>query len=99
MDQNKIKKALGLAKVSNKLIYGHHLFEKLSEKKILFIFIAEDMGTSQKEKLINQCLYYKIPYNANAFNRAELAQACGMKTLVAVGIEDHNIYQLIKKYF
>ncbi|ATZ16479.1 ribosomal protein L7Ae-like RNA K-turn-binding protein [Entomoplasma freundtii] len=99
MDHNKVQKALGLAKGSNKLIYGYRLFSAFATMKLRLVIIAHDMGPSQKEKLINQCLHYKVPYDATNFSREELAHATGMKTLVAVGVEDENIYQLIKKYF
>jgi hypothetical protein len=56
------------------------------------------MGATQKKKLLNQCAYYQILVWPDLFTSQEISAACGQKKLVAVGIGDVNILNLIKKY-
>lgn len=98
MDKRKIEQTLGMATKAGALIFGVRLFEAIKKQKVYLVISATDMGASQKKKLTNQCQHYQIPLWDEILSRQEIAQACGKTQVVAVGITDINLFQLIKKY-
>lgn len=73
---------LGIAQRARKTATGEIIFKKFPKNEIKLLVLAEDIGENTKNKLLNKCEYYGVPYSF--MNAAEFAELMGNRKAVAI---------------
>ncbi|ATG97456.1 L7Ae/L30e/S12e/Gadd45 family ribosomal protein [Mesoplasma lactucae] len=100
-NKEKLLNAIGLAIRANQVVYGQRLLEKITKDQVYVVIIADDMGTTQKKKLLNKASFYKIEVLDELISKPELNKLLNKDKefeISAIGITDKNLANLIKSY-
>lgn len=77
MTQQKALNLLGLATRARKLISGEdQVLQAIQKQKATLVIVTKDISPKSKDKLMNKCAYYEIPF-AQEFLSDELSLAIG----------------------
>lgn len=82
---------LGLACRARQVVSGETAMKKLCAKQAYLMILADDMGENGKQKLLNKCHYYEVPYVF--MNAQELNQAIGRENRKSIAILDKGFAQ------
>lgn len=82
---------LGLACRARQVTSGETAMKKLCAKQAYLMILADDMGENGKQKVLNKCHYYEVPYVF--MNAQELNQAIGRENRKSVAILDKGFAQ------
>ena len=91
---NKILSSLGMAWISNNLVYGEKLMLAISSKKTNLVIMANDVSINNEKKIINKTSFYNVKL-IKMFNRIEISKAIGKENIIAVGILDKTMAEKI----
>lgn len=97
--QDKFIQFLGLTKRAGKLIEGYNKCEEIIDRrKIHLIIISLDCSNNTKDKFINYCTKYNIPYIQH-YSKEALGMALGRNEVNILGISDKKMSLQLLKLF
>lgn len=82
---------LGLASRARQVASGETAMKKLCAKQAYLMIIADDIGENGKQKLLNKCHYYNVPYVF--IDAQQLNQAIGKENRKSVAILEKGFAQ------
>ena len=82
---------LGLAIRARQVASGETAMKKLCAKQAYLMIIADDIGENGKQKLLNKCHYYNVPYVF--IDAQQLNQAIGKENRKSVAILEKGFAQ------
>lgn len=96
--KNKIAGLIGLCRRSGNLLCGATATETaIKRKKCFLVIIAEDAGESIKNKIVNLCTEYEIPFKI-MFDKKWLGDAAGLDDKAVVAVKSKDFAEGILKY-
>ncbi|AXK51264.1 L7Ae/L30e/S12e/Gadd45 family ribosomal protein [Spiroplasma alleghenense] len=96
-NSKKLLQTLGMLQSSRGLTSGSMLFEGIKTNKIKLVIISSDMGESQKKKITDKCIFYKIEYYSDLISSEELSKSIGRENVKAVGVKNFNNARWLKE--
>ena len=82
---------LGLAQRSRKLKYGDEVIRAVQQKTAYLVIITVECGDNMRNKLIDKCTFYQIPYVF--MEESMMNQAIGTWNRKAVAVLDQGFAQ------
>ena len=70
---------------SGNISYGETLIEEIRKNKVFVVIISNDIGDTSKKKIVDKCIYYKIPYFI-VLDKQSLSNAVGKGNISSVGV-------------
>ena len=93
--KSKAYSMLGLATRSRNLVSGEFSTDKaIKEGKACVVIVAEDASDNTKEKFINKCTYYDVPYRICADGES-LGKTIGKQERKVVAVTDEGLARQI----
>ncbi len=94
---NKTLNLLGLCRKAGKVCLGtDSVVEKLQNKKVSYIFLANDSTDQAIDKIIKKSYFYQVEVN-KSFDSKELNQAIGTNNYKVIGILDNGFSKKFKE--